>query len=119
MSYEGRVAVNQKAGCIFCEIVARKAPANFRYEDDEIVVIDNRLEWVPVMLLVMPRSHMTQQELWSDGIMGRIGRAAVDMGRQFCPGGYRLLANFGADAMQSQEHGHVHVIGGTYLGPYA
>ena len=41
------------------------------------------------------------------------------MGIQFCPNGYRILSNFGHDAMQSQEHGHVHVLGGMYLGPYA
>lgn len=111
--------MNQKADCTFCEIAAKRSPANVRYEDDEIIVIDNRLQWVPVMLLVMPKSHMTQEELWSNGIMGRVGRIAVDMGEQLCPSGYRLLANFGRDAMQSQEHGHLHVLGGMYLGPYA
>ena len=37
---------------------------------------------------------------------------------QLCPGGFRLLTNFGYDAMQSQEHGHLHILGGTYLGHY-
>ncbi len=111
--------MKQKAGCVFCEIVARREPASIRFEDDEVIVIDNKLQWVPVMLLVMPKSHMTQQELWSDGVMARIGRLAIEMGAQFCPGGFRLLSNFGHDAMQSQEHGHVHVLGGMYLGPYA
>jgi diadenosine tetraphosphate (Ap4A) HIT family hydrolase len=35
-----------------------------------------------------------------------------------CPGGFRLLTNFGYDAMQSQEHGHLHILGGTFLGHY-
>ncbi len=106
-------------GCVFCNIVARKAPAKVRYEDDEIIVIDNVLNWVPVMLLVMPKSHMTQEELWSDGVMARVGRVAVVMGARFAPRGCRILSNFGHDAMQSQQHGHVHILGGTYLGPYA
>ena len=109
----------QKAGCVFCEIVARRSPSNIRYEDDEIIVIDNQLQWVPVMLLVMPKSHMTQTEIWGSGMIAKAGRVATDMGVQFCPGGYRILSNFGHDGMQSQEHGHVHVLGGMYLGPYA
>ena len=111
----------QKAGCTFCDIVdLGTEPATIRYQDDdEVIVIDNRLQWVPVMLLVMPKSHLTQVELWSDGLMARVSRVATDMGIQFCPNGYRILSNFGHDAMQSQEHGHVHVLGGMYLGPYA
>lgn len=108
-----------KSGCSFCEIISRQAPASVEYEDDEVIVIKNMLQWVPVMLLVMPTSHLTQRELWSTGIMSRIGKVAVEMGEQFCPGGFRLLSNFGSDGMQSQEHGHVHVLGGMYLGPYA
>ena len=111
--------MKQQAGCTFCEIVAHRSPAKIRYEDDEIIVIDNKLQWAPVMLLVMPKRHMTQKELWTSGIVVRVGQISVDMGEQFCPRGYRLLSNFGADAMQSQEHGHVHILGGMYLGPYA
>ena len=83
------------------------------------MVIDNVLGWVPIMLLVMPKRHMTQGELWSHDLMGKIGRTAVEMGERFCPNGYRLLSNFGHDGMQSQQHGHLHVLGGMYLGPYA
>lgn len=111
--------MKQKDGCVFCNIVAYREPANIRYDDDEIIAFDNVLQWAPVMLLVMPRSHVTQAELWADGLIGRVGQIAVAMGEKFCPKGFRLLSNFGADAMQSQEHGHVHVLGGTYLGPYA
>ncbi|MCS7275752.1 MAG: HIT domain-containing protein [Dehalococcoidia bacterium] len=102
--------------CVFCEIVARREPAEVLYEDDEVMVFRNRLRWVPVMLLAIPKAHMTQEELWRD--MGRVGRVAVEMGRKFCPNGFRLLSNFGFDAMQSQEHAHVHILGGTFLGEY-
>ena len=103
-------------GCAFCDIVARKAPANIRYEDDDIIVFDNKLNWAPVMLLVVRKQHMSQEQLWQE--MSKVGAVAVEMGNLYAPGGFRLLSNFGADAMQSQEHGHLHVIGGTFLGPY-
>ncbi|MFQ5873326.1 MAG: HIT family protein [Dehalococcoidia bacterium] len=103
--------------CTFCEIIDGKRPASIRYEDDEVVVFDNKLKWAPVMLLVVPKKHMSQEQFWQDA--SKAGGVAVEMGWRFCPGGFRLLSNFGPDAMQSQEHGHVHVIGGTFLGPYA
>ena len=103
--------------CTFCEIVAKTSPADIVYEDEEIVVFRNALRWVPVMLLVVPRRHMTQKELWQD--VGRVGQVAVEMGEKHCPNGFRILSNFGRDAMQSQYHGHVHILGGTWLGEYA
>ena len=105
--------------CVFCEIIAGRSPASVRYEDDEAIVIVNRLSWVPVMLLVMPKQHLTQIEMWSSNLMNRLGNIAVDMGCKYAPNGFRLLSNFGHDGMQSQSHGHLHVIGGTFLGPYA
>ncbi len=104
--------------CVFCNIVARKEPANIIFEDDDIIVIQNVLRWAPVMLLAMTRDHKSQSELWNDGI-AKVGAKATELGKQYCPGGFRLLSNFGYDAMQSQEHGHLHVVGGTHLGPYA
>ncbi|HEY5639510.1 MAG TPA: HIT domain-containing protein [Dehalococcoidia bacterium] len=103
--------------CVFCDIVAHKAPAEILYEDDDVVVFRNRLRWVPTMLLSVPKKHLTQAELWQD--LGRVGEIAVRMGQEHCPAGFRLLSNFGHDAMQSQEHGHVHILGGVFLGEYA
>lgn len=103
--------------CVFCEIVAHREPADILYEDDEVMVFRNRLRWVPIMLLSIPKTHKTQTELWQD--LGRVGEIAVRMGQENCPGGFRLLSNFGYDAMQSQEHGHVHILGGMFLGEYA
>ncbi|MBI4233109.1 MAG: HIT domain-containing protein [Chloroflexi bacterium] len=105
--------------CVFCEIVAGREPATIRYQDAEVVVFENRLRWAPVMLLVVPRQHVTQDELWSNGTIARLGTVAVEMGVKWCPKGFRILSNFGHDAMQSQEHGHIHLLGGMHLGPYA
>ena len=103
--------------CTFCRIVARQEPADILYEDDEVLVFRNRLRWVPVMLLVIPKEHRSQEELWSN--LGRAGEVAIEMGLAHCPNGFRLLSNVGFDAMQSQPHGHIHILGGTFLGEYA
>ena len=105
--------------CVFCEIIAGRSPATVYYDDDKVIVIKNRLTWVPVMLLVMPKKHLSQIEMWCSNLMPKLGNIAVEMGCKYAPSGFRLLSNFGHDAMQSQSHGHLHVIGGSYLGPYA
>ena len=71
------------------------------------------------MLLVVPRRHMTQDELWGSGLlMSKLAALAVRMGHDFAPDGFRVLSNFGDDALQTQSHGHIHVIGGQFLGRY-
>ena len=105
--------------CDFCKIVTGKLPRNTRYEDDELVVFDNKLQWIPVMLLVVPRQHLTQTELWNNGsLISRIATLAVSIGKEHCPNGFRILSNFGSDALQTQRHGHIHILGGAYMGHY-
>jgi histidine triad (HIT) family protein len=104
--------------CVFCRIIEKTEPADVLYEDEEVIVFRNVLRWVPVMLLALPKQHLTQAQLWTT-MIGKVGPIAAELGAQYCPSGFRLLSNFGFDAMQSQEHGHIHVIGGTYLGHYA
>ena len=103
--------------CTFCRIVARTESAEILFEDEEVLVFRNRLRWVPVMLLVVPKDHRSQEELWRN--IGHVAEVAVRMGEEHCPSGFRMLSNVGHDAMQSQSHGHIHVIGGTFLGEYA
>ena len=104
--------------CEFCRIVSDEAPASVAYQDEEVLVIHNKLRWVPVMLLVIPKEHMSQEQMWQSHIMARIADVGVKMGKAHCPGGFRLLSNFGHEAMQSQSHGHLHVLGGRQMGPY-
>ena len=77
------------------------------------------MDWFPTQLLLVPKEHMTQEELWASGdLLGRIGQLAVKLGSEKCPDGYRTVSNFGHDGLQSQMHGHVHLIGGKWLGLY-
>ncbi|MBI2873399.1 MAG: HIT domain-containing protein [Chloroflexi bacterium] len=105
--------------CVFCEIVARREPAKVRYEDDHVLVFDNILHWFPLMLLVVPKPHLKQAELWSDPTWSaRVCQVGTQVGAQLSPGGFRFVANFGWNAIQTQDHGHLHVLGGTHLGHY-
>lgn len=105
--------------CTFCDIVAGRLPSNVHYEDDDLVVFDNHLKFVPVMLLIVPRKHMTQSELWTDSqLLSKIGQHAVRMGHDQAPDGFRIVSNFGRFALQTQFHAHVHLLGGVELGFY-
>lgn len=114
----GNEPLRTDPNCVFCQIVAGKSPARVRYLDNDIIVIVNRLDWVPLMLLVMPKEHLSQIGMWDSDLLPRLGKLAVDMGAMYSPNGFRILSNFGRDGLQSQSHGHLHVVGGTFLGHY-
>lgn len=106
-------------GCTFCEIIDGDLPSRKIYEDDQIFAFHNQLDWVPVMLLLVPKEHLAQDEMWSSGaLLGKMGALAAELGNKWCPDGFRILSNFGSDAMQSQIHAHLHVVGGAHLGLY-
>ncbi len=106
-----------RSPCIFCEIIAGREPADVWHEDEHFVAFRNRLRWLPVMLLIVPKAHKTQEEFWLED-MGRAAALAVELGNQHAPGGFRLLSNFGHDALQTVAHGHLHLLGGTAMGVY-
>ncbi|MEX2599469.1 MAG: HIT domain-containing protein [Dehalococcoidia bacterium] len=112
------VRQSDDSACEFCGIVSGRVPSQVRYQDDELIVFRNALKWVPVMLLIAPKRHMTQAEFWRSPLFARASSLAVELGESDSPDGFRLVSNFGDDAMQSQPHGHLHVIGGTDLGLY-
>ena len=98
----------------FSRIIAGELPAKWASNDPDspVVCFHNRLNWERVMLLVVPRTFMTQEELWLDDVLQDALRLAVAMGEQHCPEGFRVLSNFGRGAHQSQLHAHIHVVSG-------
>ena len=72
----------------------------------------------PFALLAVPRSGVSQWELWED--MGQMGADIVELAERESPGGFRLMANFpGREREAGWGAGHVLVVGGHYLGLYA
>ena len=104
--------------CEFCGIVSGRVPSRVRYQDDELIVFHNAITWVSVMLLIAPKAHMSQTEFWRSPLFGRAASLAVKLGESDAPNGFRLVSNFGGHALQTQPHGHLHVIGGANLGLY-
>lgn len=102
--------------CLFCGIVSGDVPADKIAEDDQALAFRDISPQAPTHVLVIPKVHVpTLTELAEtdpDATVAvlRLARSvAVDDGVE---GGYRLVANNGADAQQTVFHAHVHVLGG-------
>lgn len=104
--------------CDFCGIVSGRIQRIVHHEDENLMVFKNKLTWTPVMLLVIPKVHMSQQEFWTSAIFSHASSIAVKIARELCLDGFRLVSNFGDRAAQTQSHGHVHILGGSELGLY-
>lgn len=100
--------------CVFCQIVARRAPASVVYEDDRVIAfapID------PVSVghtLIAPKSHYENLsdiavESLND-IMAVAKSIAIDLLARHGATGINLLHATGKDAQQSVPHFHLHVV---------
>lgn len=107
--------------CLFCRIVAGEIPAQVVHRGARTVAFRDISPQAPVHVLVVPTDHHADAaataaadpalltEVFADAV-------AVAEAEGLVEGGYRLLANTGADAGQTVFHLHVHVLGGGGLG---
>jgi len=104
-------------GCLFCDIVARKLPADIIKDDGVVVAIRDVNPQAPTHVLVMPYEHIasaaeltpTHDALWAR-LLHVAQAVASDDGVD--RSGYRLVTNVGRDGGQTVAHLHVHLLGG-------
>ena len=48
----------QMDDCIFCKIVKREIPKEFKYEDDTILAFDDIRPKAPIHLIIIPKKHI-------------------------------------------------------------
>lgn len=101
--------------CIFCRIARGEIPSTIVYEDEAVIAFDDLSPQAPVHTLVVPRAHFTTMgDVDGADKMGAIFAAvpAVAKAKGVFDTGYRVIVNNGADANQTVQHLHVHVMGG-------
>jgi len=103
--------------CVFCRIIAGRAPAKRVYEDVSVVAIEDANPQAPVHLLVIPREHLPslkEATREQEALLGRLLTVAAQLARErgLESRGYRTVVNTGSLAGQSIFHLHVHVLGG-------
>lgn len=112
----------QRSGeCIFCRIACGEVPATMVYEDELVVAFRDLNPQAPTHVLVIPREHVASLNAVSEGEEGMMGHivwvaARIAKAEGCADRGYRLVANCGAEAGQSVDHVHFHLLGGRALG---
>ena len=107
-----------KADCLFCRIVRGEIPAKLVAQTDECIAFRDINPQAPVHVLVIPREHVASLDAMRDGaLLGRVGLLAAEIARSegVAATGYRTVINNGAQAGQSVDHLHMHLLGGRVL----
>lgn len=108
--------------CIFCKIVKKEIPAKIRYEDDEVNAFDDINPKAPVHILIIPKAHINAISVMADkdvDIVSKLVNAARKIAQNNKIDSFRLVFNSGRDAGMEIDHLHLHLLGGTKLGPMA
>ncbi len=106
-----------KKECIFCNIINRKLPSEFLYEDDTVVVFKDIHPHAPIHLLIVPKKHIRSiNDLEEDDksiVSETIDIAKVMAVKTGISGsGYKLLFNVEKGGGQVIFHLHLHLMGG-------
>jgi histidine triad (HIT) family protein len=106
--------------CIFCRIAAGEFPANKVLENEDVVAFHDLGPQAPVHVLVIPRQHVANVGSADDAdgaLLGAVLLACRDVAVKtgVADSGYRVVLNTNADAGQSVDHLHAHVLGGRHL----
>jgi histidine triad (HIT) family protein len=101
--------------CIFCEIVAGRAPASRVYEDEEVIAFLDIRPVNPGHTLVVPRAHFAGLSDLNEEVGARMFRVARRLAAALRKAGVRcegvnLFLADGEAAFQEVMHVHLHVL---------
>jgi histidine triad (HIT) family protein len=108
---------------IFARILRGEIPSRRIYEDEWAVAFHDIAPQAPIHVLVIPRGRYvsladfaaTASEAEIAGFYRAVGKIAAQLGLE--QDGYRTLTNMGPHSGQEVPHFHLHILGGTPLGP--
>ena len=103
--------------CIFCDIIAKRAPASIVHEDDAIIAFKDIHPQAPIHVLVVPKLHIaTVNDLEEQhvSLMGQLFMVAKHLTAQWqiAAQGYRLRVHVGRGGGQLIDHLHMHLLSG-------
>jgi histidine triad (HIT) family protein len=107
--------------CLFCRIVRGDIPAAKVFENDRVLAFRDINPQAPVHVLVIPKEHVASLDDLRDehrDLLGELHLVGRDLAKQegVAGGGWRWVANVGADAGQTVPHLHFHLLGRRHLG---
>ena len=102
--------------CLFCRIISGEIPSAKVYEDDLTFAFRDLNPQAPTHVLVVPKKHaasLAEINSLSDTDAAACLRACSKVAElEGLGNGFRVITNCGADACQSVQHLHFHVLGG-------
>lgn len=101
--------------CIFCKIIKKEIPADFLFEDSDLIVINDIRPSAPVHILILPKTHIKsiiQLEDKDKEIVSKLIYTAREMAKKRNLSGYKLVFNVGESGGQVIPHLHLHLLGG-------
>ena len=105
--------------CLFCKIVAGDIPSTKVYEDEKILAFRDIAPQAPCHVLVIPKSHIADVNgitAENSAIVAHIFQVIPQIAKaEGLENGYRVVSNCGADAGQTVQHLHFHILGGKQL----
>jgi histidine triad (HIT) family protein len=100
---------------IFSQMISGEMPADFVYEDERCIVINDINPQAPVHMLVIPKKEITRLSQAQDEdshLLGHLMLVAKKVANDKGLSSFRLVVNDGIDACQSVYHLHLHIMGG-------
>ncbi len=100
---------------IFKRIIDREIPADIVYEDDRCLAFRDISPQAPTHVLVIPKREIASVDALTDAdseLVAHLWLVIRDVARQLNLAGYRVVVNNGAEAGQSVDHLHFHLLGG-------
>ena len=105
--------------CLFCKIVAGDIPSAKVYEDELVYAFRDIAPQAPTHILVIPKAHLASvNEITAENsaVVARIFEVIPKIAdAEGLTNGYRVVSNCGADAGQTVNHLHFHILGGKEL----
>ena len=105
--------------CLFCKIINGEIPSKKLYEDEKILAFYDISPIAPVHFLVIPKQHIASVDAIdadNSAIVAYIFQKLGELGKLAgIENGYRVISNCGADAGQTVQHLHFHVLGGKEM----
>jgi len=107
--------------CPFCAVASGEADADVIHSSDNVLAFRDRNPQAPTHILLVPKEHVrSMRELGEDHaeMLAELFATAAHLARTegIDGGGWRIVANVGADAGQSVDHLHFHLLGGRRMG---
>ena len=105
--------------CLFCKIIAGDIPSTKVNEDELVYAFRDINPQAPAHILVVPKTHIADCNgvtAENSAVVAHIFEVIPQIAKaEGLTGGYRVVSNCGADAGQTVQHLHFHILGGKPL----